>query len=118
MIKSTPTLGRAPVRECNRFGMTSSPIIIIVVLASAVLACVLLFVAALSRHKKAATGELDLMGALALVETDLEPEGAVLVRGELWRARTLSGATVRSGRGVRVVGASGHLLEVEPTSRN
>ena len=96
--------------------MISSPFIIILVVASTVVACVLLFVAALSRHQKAATGELDLMGALALVETDLKPEGAVLVRGELWRARTLSGATVKSGRDVRVVGARRHLLEVEPTS--
>jgi membrane-bound serine protease (ClpP class) len=96
--------------------MISSTSIIIVVLVSAMLACALLFVAALSRHKKSSAGELNLMGALAQVETDLEPEGAVLVRGELWRARTLSGAVVRSGRDVRVVGAKGHLLEVEPTS--
>jgi membrane-bound serine protease (ClpP class) len=96
--------------------MTSSPVIITIVLASAGLAFVLVLIAALSRHQKAATGELKLIGAVALVETNLEPEGAVLVRGELWRARTLTGTTVMSGRDVRVVGARGHLLEVEPTS--
>lgn len=56
-----------------------------------------------------------MVGAAAVVETTLEPEGAVLVRGELWRARSRSGATVQRGGRVRIVGASGHLLEVEPT---
>ena len=75
----------------------------------------LALIIALSRHKKSATGELGLMGVAAIGETTLEPEGAVLVRGELWRARSRSGASVQRGGRVRVVGASGHLLEVEPT---
>jgi membrane-bound serine protease (ClpP class) len=71
-------------------------------------------VALLSRHKKAATGQLKLMDAVAVVETTLEPEGSVLVRGELWRARAATGSRVERGARVRVVGAGGHLLEVEP----
>ena len=94
--------------------MSSSLVILIIVLASAGLTLGLAAIAALSRHKKAATGELDLVGALAFVETNLEPEGSVLVRGETWRARSCTGAVVRSGSNVRVVGARGHLLEVEP----
>jgi membrane-bound serine protease (ClpP class) len=96
--------------------MIALPLILIIVLASAVLTFALAVIAALSRHKKAATGELDLVGAVAFVETNLEPEGSVLVRGELWRARAHTGATIKSGCDVRVVGASRHLLEVEPTS--
>ena len=96
--------------------MIALPIVLIVVLASAVLILVLAAIAALSRHKKAGTGELNLVGAVAFAETNLEPEGSVLVRGELWRARVRSGATVQSGCDVRVVGARGYLLEVEPTS--
>ncbi|HYY58264.1 MAG TPA: hypothetical protein VE842_13100, partial [Pyrinomonadaceae bacterium] len=43
-------------------------------------------VARLSRHKRAAArARLDLLGASAVVETILKPEGSVLVRGELWR---------------------------------
>lgn len=75
-----------------------------------------IYVVALSRHHKAATGELELVGALASVEISLKPEGAVLVRGELWRARTRAGHVVERGGRVRVVGASAHLLEVEPLS--
>ena len=73
-------------------------------------------VVAMSRHKKGGAGELDLLGAVALVQTRLAPEGSVLVRGELWRARTRTGANVERGREVRVVGASQHLLEVEPVT--
>jgi membrane-bound ClpP family serine protease len=79
------------------------------------LALGLLLIAAMSRHQKGAKGELELMGATACVETTLGPEGAVLIRGELWPARTRTGATVGCGYKVRVVGASGHLLQVEPT---
>ncbi len=78
------------------------------------------------RHKKAATCDVNLMGALASVEESLSPEGAVLVRGELWRARLKRSTdaaeeeafvnhsvTVERGSNVRVVGASGYLLEVK-----
>ena len=96
--------------------MITLPVILIIALASTVLIFVLATIAALSRHKKAGTGELNLVGAVAFAETNLEPEGSVLVRGELWRARSRSGETVKSGCDVRVVGARGYLLEVEPTS--
>jgi len=78
---------------------------------------VLLFVAALSRHKKAGVGELELVGQMARVEKTLEPEGAVLVGGELWRARAGAGETIEHGVSVRIVGVRGHLLEVEGLKR-
>lgn len=79
------------------------------------------------RHKKDGTGEVNLLGALASVEESLSPEGAVLVRGELWRARLKRSddaaeavepddhrsLTVERGSHVRVVGVSGYLLEVK-----
>ena len=73
-------------------------------------------VAAASRHKKGARGSLDLVGRVGVVEKDLRPEGAVLVGGELWPARAHGGGGRAVARGVRVrvVGASGHLLLVEP----
>jgi membrane-bound serine protease (ClpP class) len=93
--------------------MTNSQLVFAIILFSG-LVVVLLIIVAASRHKKAATGELNLMGAVASVETTLEPEGSVMIRGELWRARSLKGTTIERGRRVRVVSASGHLLEVEP----
>jgi membrane-bound serine protease (ClpP class) len=61
-------------------------------------------------------GELNLLGARAMVETTLEPEGSVLVRGELWRARSQTGGRIERGQAVRVIGADRHLLEVEPVT--
>jgi membrane-bound serine protease (ClpP class) len=89
-----------------------------VAFASLILAGLLIaivWLAALSRHKKASTGRLNLLDAVGMVETTLQPEGSVLIRGELWRARSRLGECLERGRSVRVVGASGHLLEVEPT---
>jgi len=71
----------------------------------------------LSRHKKSSRLPLRLVGRLASVESHLKPEGFVLLDGELWAARTRTGESV--GRGlsnVRVVGASGCHLEVEPAA--
>jgi membrane-bound serine protease (ClpP class) len=100
--------------ELSKAGMTIWQIVI----AAALLAglALALIVVALSRHKKGALGELDLMGARASVETTLEPEGSVLIRGELWRARSRTGVNIERGRAVRVVGASQYLLEVEPVT--
>jgi membrane protein implicated in regulation of membrane protease activity len=69
-------------------------------------------VAAMSRHQKNAGRPLQLEGRLGVVLEALEPEGAVLVDGELWRARTRDGDRIARGR-VRIVGARGHWLEVE-----
>jgi membrane-bound serine protease (ClpP class) len=74
-----------------------------------------LYVAAVSRHKKASQEPLSLAGRVGSVESPLAPEGFVLIDGELWRARARGGVEVGRGRSnVRVVGASGCLLEVEP----
>ena len=96
----------------QKAGMTTWQIVLAAVLMCGV--ALALFIAALSRHKKAGEGSLNLMGARAIVETTLEPEGSVLVRGELWRARIRTGDKIERGQEVRVVGADRYLLEVEP----
>ena len=92
--------------------MTISQIVLAIVLFSGLV--VLLLIVAASRHKKAATDEIKLVGAIGLVETTLEPEGSVMISGELWRARSRANGKVERGQRVRVIGASGHLVEVEP----
>jgi len=84
--------------------------VLLIVGVSLVIACIV--VAALSHHQKSAAGPLQLEGRAAQVVKALEPEGAVLVGGELWRARTRNGERIAGGR-VRIVGARGHWLEVE-----
>jgi membrane-bound serine protease (ClpP class) len=98
---------------CVNMGLIIPPVVLVIALAALMLLAAVALVVAMSRHKKGATGELKLVGQAAIVETTLEPEGSVLVRGELWRARATRGATLRRGHSVRVVGANGYLLEVE-----
>ena len=79
-----------------------------------VIAVVGLGVAAASRHQKGAGGSLDLIGRAGAVEKELRPEGAVLIGGEVWPARSRDARIIARGERVRVVGASGHSLLVEP----
>ncbi|MCU1268386.1 MAG: putative protease/transporter [Acidobacteria bacterium] len=75
-----------------------------------------LFLAGLSRHKKSATGDLKIIGAIGSVESGLDPEGSVIINGELWRARLEKGGVLPARDRVRVVGLQGHLILVEPLS--
>lgn len=74
---------------------------------------ILVAVLALWIHKKAAAGNIKLIGESGDVETKLDPVGTVIVCGELWRARTLDGASVEAHTRVRVVGIEDHLALVE-----
>jgi membrane-bound ClpP family serine protease len=69
--------------------------------------------AALSRHQKSGSRAIKLIGEFATVETGLNPEGTVLVSGELWCARSADGGAILSGLRVRVVGFQDHLAVVE-----
>ncbi len=95
--------------------MTAPPFLIISLSIFAGLVVVLLYVALLSRHRKAGSKEIELMGTIGSASTAIEPEGAVMLHGEMWRARVRNdGPPILRGQSVRVVGARDHLLEVEP----
>lgn len=96
------------------FLIVAPALVAFMIVALIVAACALVVVAS-SRHKKSSRAPLDLVGRIGTIERDLEPEGAVLVGGELFPARTRTGETIMRARGarVRVVGARGHFIEVE-----
>ena len=91
-------------------------LLLFTLLAASVPALALLaYVVHSSRQKKYSRLPLNLVGRVASVERTLDPEGFVLIEGELWRARVRGQAVVeRGGPRVRVVGASGCVLDVEP----
>lgn len=64
-----------------------------------------------ARRNKVQVGSETMLGAIAVAQTPLAPEGQVLVRGELWQAR--SAAPVAAGERVRVLRREGLLLTVE-----
>jgi membrane-bound ClpP family serine protease len=96
--------------------MALMSIVIVVFLLSLGLGAFFLYIAFCSRHLKAGGGRLNLMGVRASVGTALEPDGSILVKGELWRARVKpSQPLIPPGHIVRIVGVDGHFLVVEAT---
>ena len=90
--------------------MRPTTVLAIIAIFTALVAAVVI---ALSRHKKAASGDIKLIGEMATVETCLEPEGTVIVRGELWPARSNDGSAISPNARVRVVGFRDFLALVE-----
>src|SRR5690606_12158691 len=53
-------------------------------------------------------------GEMGVAESAVDPDGVVLVRDALWRARTNRATPIPVGGSIRVVEISGLILEVEP----
>lgn len=64
-----------------------------------------------AQRQRPSTGGEGLIGAVGVVRQPLEPEGMIFVQGELWRARSASGA-IPAGERVTVVGREGLVLQV------
>jgi membrane-bound serine protease (ClpP class) len=67
-----------------------------------------------SREQKVVTGDMGMVGLVGRADTEMNPEGRVFVRGELWSAVAPSMHIARGER-VRVVGIDGLKLRVEAT---
>jgi membrane-bound serine protease (ClpP class) len=65
-----------------------------------------------ARRNKVLTGADGMIGEEGVTRTGLEPEGQVLVRGEIWDA--VASANIPAGARVRVKGMAGLKLLVEP----
>jgi len=68
-----------------------------------------------ARTAKPLPGAEGILEAVGVARTDIDPDGQVMARGTLWRARTL-GAAIGQGEAVKVKGVSGLMLMVEPTN--
>jgi membrane-bound serine protease (ClpP class) len=87
-----------------------------VTLPLAAITIVLLRLAVAAKRRKEVAGEAGMVDSIGIAQTDLDPLGRVLIRGEIWAAR----ATTRIPRGstVRVRRVDGLTLEVEPTAES
>ncbi len=70
-----------------------------------------------AQRRQVTTGLEGLLGELAVVRTDLDPEGTVFLHGELWRALA-EGDSVSAGARVRVVEVDGFVLKVREEEGN
>jgi membrane-bound serine protease (ClpP class) len=87
-----------------------------VTLPLAAITVFLLRLAVMAKRRKAVTGEAGMIDSVGVAQTDLEPTGKILVRGEIWDAH----ATTRIPKGshVRVRQIDGLTLEVEPAAES
>ena len=65
-----------------------------------------------SQRRKPAAGRETMLGQTAVVQTTLDPEGMVLVEGELWHARARK-TRIEVGAKVTVVAIDGLTLRVK-----
>jgi membrane-bound serine protease (ClpP class) len=87
-----------------------------VTLPLAAITIILLRVAVAAKRRKEVAGEAAMIDSIGIAQTDLDPMGKVLVRGEIWDAH----ATTKIPRGsrIRVRKIAGLTLEVEPVGES
>jgi len=85
-----------------------------VTLPLAAVIIVLMRFALAAQRRKVVTGEAGMIDAVGVAQTDLDPEGKVMVRGEVWDARAQG--KILKGTRVRVRGLDGLTLLVETKS--
>jgi membrane-bound serine protease (ClpP class) len=87
-----------------------------VTLPLAAITIILVRLAVAAKRRKEVAGEAAMIDSTGVAQTDLDPLGKVLIRGEIWDAR----ATTRIPRGssVRVRRVEGLTLEVEPAAES
>jgi membrane-bound serine protease (ClpP class) len=88
-----------------------------VTLPLAAVIIILMRFALAAQRRKVVTGEAGMIDAVGVARTDLDPEGKVMVRGEVWDARAQG--KILKGTRVRVRGLDGLtlLVETKPDSR-
>jgi membrane-bound serine protease (ClpP class) len=91
-----------------------SPIAIIAAVALTLLFFISVMTAALRvRLRRPITGEEAIVGTIGEAKTDIAPEGTVVTKGTLWRARTME-TGIAAGSKVKVMATEGLVLLVEP----
>ncbi|MBI5254117.1 MAG: nodulation protein NfeD [Euryarchaeota archaeon] len=65
-----------------------------------------------AQRRRPTTGIEGMVGLVGVAREELNPEGSIFIRGELWRARAKSGA-IQKDKKIKVVGADNLVLIVE-----
>jgi membrane-bound serine protease (ClpP class) len=82
----------------------------------AAITVILLRLALAARKRKVVAGEAGMIGTIGVAQSELNPSGQVLIRGEIWRAS--ASAAIPAGTRVRVRQIDGLTLVVEPAGES
>jgi membrane-bound ClpP family serine protease len=74
------------------------------------IALIALLIAVRSRRHKLRFTPSNLIGASAMVDKALAPDGSVIVDGEVWLARSADGVFIPEKTNVTIVGVRSHFL--------
>jgi len=77
---------------------------------SAVLIILAVLIALRSRRHKLLFTPSNLIGSSAIVDKPLEPDGSVIVQGEIWLARSADGKSIPEKTKVTIVGVQSPFL--------
>jgi membrane-bound serine protease (ClpP class) len=67
-----------------------------------------------ARFSTPTLGREGMIGEMGTVESDVDPDGLVVIRDARWRAHTNRATPIKAGDPCRVVSVQGFVLEVEP----
>lgn len=96
------------------FARISVPALILMALVTAATFLVIIGFALRALRKPIETGRENLVGRIAVVRSDLDPQGSIQLRGEIWTAILDEGGTVSAGEMVEIVGVQGLKVVVRP----
>lgn len=87
-----------------------------VTLPLAVITVILVRLAVMAKRQKLVTGDVGMVDSVGVAQTELDPQGEIMVRGELWSAHART--KIAKGKQVRVRRVDGLTLEVEPVDES
>lgn len=102
------------VSEALSVGITG-PVIVVIIFAVAFIAFVI-FAIIKDKRRKLATGTEDMIGKVAVTQTELNPTGTVLAEGELWTALA-EGSKIKTDEEVVITKVAGLKLWVTKKSK-
>jgi len=107
-------LGSSMLVDAEVSGMRVSLLAILpLAISIATVTIILLGLVIKSHSKKVTTGEIGMIGMEGSVSRAIDPEGQVLVRGEIWRAQSVDGSAILDKVKVVVVKSDGLTLFVK-----
>lgn len=96
------------------FARISVPALILMTLVIAATFLIIIGFALRAQRKPIETGRENLVGRLAMARSDLNPQGSIQLRGEIWTAVLDDRGTVSAGEMVEIVAVQGLKVVVRP----